>query len=1094
MSVSLSRIEEEWFRYEPAGQRPLGGRRALAGFNYQLSLSLAAFFDGLFGADPSATHAFEGLSDVAEFRDGLLYVTQVKLTLSTDRIKEAYREFLIVDQFLEERFPDIRAAVRYQVLTKGVRGRVREDLTAADLNLDARGAARWDAIRARLRPMEVRGDPSLDLAIKLWGQVARPLSLVNALRGILVEQLAENSPSETIARALLERLESERIEAVPQGTLLSPSDFADRSAGQTDILIGQRPNPVDLARGCFMDRDDRVAPIVRVVQSALGAGEGPGGRQRKVPVVWIVGGSGAGKSVLLLQTLSRLLTEADVPLHWLGHLVGWLPAALHSWRRQGLAAVIGVDDLFAPEFRGDALWHRIHEAAASPSPVLMLTCGPSDYLDAFERQENRHALLRVHRIEVPPLRADERGRFRAWYEGRTDYTARTEVTATNFVVASFLLERQRKGDADLAEFVARLSERLQAHGVLEEFVAALAANRLGVRAPMHAFEGRRDAMIRFVDEGLCQVQSTPGAEEAVLWFHSALAAAIYEELFPGDAIETRAIHLDRVFATIIDDPDATRNFLEFLGKTKSPRLPEELAREALRKIGRRLVDREPPNLRISALSVWQGASVARNVPVKHILNAERLRSWMSSPALDARGWALLFQLLWDRLAPDQRAPFTTPAMEWLSRHEDFQEWSFVWRLLWKADVFKAELTSLARSWLDSHAMTRGWPFVFQDLFDTGIRAPWLRDAAIRGLTETPFTSADRYLWMKARSLGVADADFLPVLTRRLCRSQIPLLTSEGVRLIGALAASVGSTGVLLALEEGQEEPGWPYVFQEIISIKVLSGEELLPLGLAWLPGREDRAEWNYVFQRLLEFAPDNAALRQIGRSWLVGREDRAAWNYIWQRLREIAPDDLELRNSGCAWLVGREDHPAWAFIWQQAVDLPPHDSALQVRGRNWLTGREARPEWTHVWRMLVDLTPADADLRRIGREWLGGRDERPEWTHVWQMLVDLTPADADLRRIGREWLGGRDERPEWNYVWKRLLDLAPSDRELVDLGREWLIGREDRPEWNYVWQRLWRIMPMDRRLKEQGERWLERHPDHPGAFHVRRALGQPPSA
>jgi hypothetical protein len=488
--------------------------------------------------------------------------------------------------------------------------------------------------------------------------------------------------------------------------------------------------------------------------------------------------------------------------------------------------------------------------------------------------------------------------------------------------------------------------------LLEEFVTALAANRLGVRAPMHAFEGRRDAVIRFVDEGLCQVQRAPEVDEAVLWFHSALASAIYEELFPGGAFETRAIHLDRFFATIIDDRETSRNFLEFLGKTKNQRLPEELAREALRKIGYRLIDREPPNLRISSLSAWQVAGVARSLPVKHILNADRLRVWMSSPALDARGWGLLFQLLWERLPPEQRELFAIRAMEWLSSHQDLQEWSFVWRLLWKGEPFKAELTELARSWLDDHAMTRGWSFVFHDLFDASITAPWLKNAAIRGLTETPFTSADRYLWVKARALGVADAEFLPLLVHRLCRSQIANLTRAGVRLIAELVPSVGSAGALVALEEGQEEMGWPHVFQEIISVDVLSSEELLPIGRAWLLGREDRPEWAHVWQRLLELAPSDTGLGGLGRAWLTGREDRPEWAHVWQRLLELAPSDTGLRGLGRAWLTGREDRPEWAHVWQRLWRITPTDRGLKEQGERWISEHPHHPGVPHVRRAM----------------------------------------------------------------------------------------------------------------------------------------------
>ena len=118
MKVSLQELESGWFDYEPAGQRPLGGRRALMGFNYQLSISLNQFIDKVLKEDPDAAMAFEGLSDLAELRDDLIYLTQVKTTLTTDKLKDAIREFLMVDQFLEDEHTTLRPKVCYHSIIK----------------------------------------------------------------------------------------------------------------------------------------------------------------------------------------------------------------------------------------------------------------------------------------------------------------------------------------------------------------------------------------------------------------------------------------------------------------------------------------------------------------------------------------------------------------------------------------------------------------------------------------------------------------------------------------------------------------------------------------------------------------------------------------------------------------------------------------------------------------------------------------------------------------------------------------------------------------------------------------------------------------
>lgn len=590
------------------------------------------------------------------------------------------------------------------------------------------------------------------------------------------------------------------------------------------------------------------------------------------------------------------------------------------------------------------------------------------------------------RVELPLLESEEQARFGDWFQTRTGRPGGTPVAESNFVVAAFLLERQRHGDADLAQFTARLYERLEAMDVLEVFLVALAANRLGVLAPMKLFEGRRDAMTRFVAEGLCQLHTLPGDEAAVLWLHPQLANAVYQQLVGADAVERRGHDLARLFEGVIEDGPSARAFLSLLIKGKNPRLAEGVAEAALREIGRELAARQPPELRIGLTHQWQEGAAAHGIGVHEILNKERIRRWMASPELDAQGWGSLFQLCWPRLDLDEKEGFAREGLLWLAEYLGSGVWSFVWRLVWSLRRFDEDSIALARPWLDAHATEKGWGFVFQDLFRAGLRESWLREALVKGLRETPFSTADRYLWQEAEELGVSPEVLLPLVTRRLLHCSVEYVRREGILRVASLAGRIGWRPVLAVLRGSTEEPT--------------------------APSLQDRAEWNYVWQRLVELDPDSAELREIGRGWLGGREERAEWAFVWRRLAALEPQSSELRAIGRAWLGGRED----------------------------------RAEWSHVWRRLVDLDPDSAALREIGRVWLGGREERAEWNYVWQRLIEqkLNPDSTELRAIGRAWLRGREKRVEWPFVW-RVLWRTP-DRELEEQGLLWLSRSSSHPK------------------------------------------------
>ena len=848
MKVSLQELESGWFDYEPAGKRPLGGRRALMGFNYQFSISLNQFIDKVLKEDPDAAIAFEGLSDLAELRGDLIYLTQVKTTLTTDKLKDAIREFLMVDKFLEDEHGTLQPRFRYQVICKKTKGNVRQDLSATDLKLDASEAARWARVRTQVLPYTVQGDPSLELVIKLWKKVSRPFDFVAALRGDLLRLLAANEPSDKIGEVLLKRWQDNRTEDAAPGVLLSPSDFHDQSQEKTHVLVGQRPSLDDLNEGCFMEREALVQKIIEALGPAMSYGaEVRAGR--KIPVVWIGGGSGVGKSALLLQTLRKFVMDYDTPVNFLQHFPDQLPEALTYWGQQKRSAVIAVDDLYAPDYRQDQLWSEVNRLAYEAPYVTLLTCGPNDYRNAFEQQARRQGVMQVIPVDISPLDAQELESYRAWYSVRAQQEDVKPVTETNFVVAAFLLERRRQGDVDIGDFAARLRQRLDQLGLTDNFLAALAVNRLGIEAPMTLFDGKRDAIGQLVKDGLCQLRETPEQQDIVLWFHRALAHTIYNIFVSQDAIETRALHIKHFFTATLDDPDRAKAFIQLLGKGKHPQLSKELIKEILKKLWDGFKQQQPPELNAGLVFEWRNAVQNRGLAVERIVQTSRIRAWMTSQEIPPWGWGLLWQILWDDLLPQKRDDLAAEAKEWLISYPDLPGWNFVWQKLWMYEEGDKFLKECANEWLDDHPDSRGWSFVFQALYDAGIREDWMLNRGMDGLANSPVTVADRYIWSKVESLEPAPDAFLYNLTQRLCKSLIQHIQAEGVELIKSRLPDVGIEPVLEALDQNQDEPGWNYVYRRLLD-ELPRDETLLQQGREWLDGHQNRPEYRYVKRKL----------------------------------------------------------------------------------------------------------------------------------------------------------------------------------------------------------------------------------------------------
>ena len=1090
--VSLLALERAWF--DASTKRATGGRHALAGFSYQLALSLKAFFGRVVDEDSTATLAFDGLSDLAEFQGELVYLTQIKRTLNRESQKSAVAEFLEIDRFLERDYSAFRDRVCFCVIC-GRRGAgLDEAWDPGRLGLADDEARRWHQIREkRFSGYHVEGDPKLELAIQLWKTVPRPYDFVNACIAKLQHLLGLNRGSDEIAAALFQDLQNATVHEKIVGTLLGPRDFERTDTPSNRILIGQRPRLADLREGCFMERAGRVRSILDRLDRAIPLDSPLREGGRKVPVVWISGGSGVGKSALLLQSLRELVCAYDQPVIYLEHFAQELPKAIE--RIGPRRAVIAADDLYAPDQRASTDWNEVNRLAHGAPNITILACAPDESREAFAELAHRHGVLAVSKVDVPLLTGKEQGEYFQWFCQRTGATDLQSRVQANFVLAAFTLDCARHGDPSIEEFAARFKQRLEAREVYEVMLRTLAVNRLGIQPPVSFFSGAQDALRALKNEGLVSLNQDSDGKLSVL-FHAAIGRRLYDIYRPERSCgEARAQDIAAYFKAVSEDHKRALSLISLLRggqKTRQP-ISERLAIEALAKIWGVLLEDEPPALKIKLLLECKKAIHNRNLKaLKEVIEPHRILRWMDSLNVNAEGWGVLLQIVWEVLPPDKQAVVHRRAVAWLKEHFHLAPWHYVWQLLWEARFEKGKLVDLAQRWLESHIEDEAWNFVFQPLVDSDVRGDWLLDNARQALARGRPTRADIRVWEKVKRLGLNERELAFLLLTRLCKSLSPYIRSEGVQRFSALRRAVDPVLLAGIFDTYPEEPGSPHTFINLCPF--IAGrqdaiqQDLLPAALCWLTGREDRPEWSHVWEALLKLAPGDASLHAQGRDWLKTHGDRPEWSYVWQALVKLTPGDASLHAQGREWLTGREDGPEWSHVWEALLKLTPDDASLHAQGREWLKTRGDRPEWSYVWQALVKLTPDDASLHAQGREWLKTRGDRPEWGYVWQALVKLAPGDASLHAQGREWLTGREDGPQWSHVWEALLKLTPDDAPLHAQGREWLKTRADRPKWAFVWQALLKLTPDDASLRAQGREWLQGREDRPEWAFVWQAL------
>ena len=154
-----------------------------------------------------------------------------------------------------------------------------------------------------------------------------------------------------------------------------------------------------------------------------------------IPIFWIEGRSGEGKSALLLQLVQRILTSIHSPvisyLSSADELPDWVENQRDIQRGQAdlgwLPAVAVVDDVHFISNREE--WEARLRAATDlmPPRVVVLACGPTLERKIF--QSDFYSFFDILEFPVPNLESGEMEDFRKWFAERTNQ--KVEVDATD---------------------------------------------------------------------------------------------------------------------------------------------------------------------------------------------------------------------------------------------------------------------------------------------------------------------------------------------------------------------------------------------------------------------------------------------------------------------------------------------------------------------------------------------------------------------------------------------------------------------------------------------------------------------------------------
>jgi tetratricopeptide (TPR) repeat protein len=921
----IERLQSSWIKVFK--KRATGGAISLSGFHYQFLITLhdtlvAWLSKPNFERDRPSIFT-ECLSDILDkSSDEIILVTQVKLTRRSDSLKDALTELWLIYDLATKITPNLSPYLRFRILSMKAELQNFESVISNWLP-DEQDCSIDDIKLFREKvTVELFSDPE-DEILALLASKFYATDPVGYLDRWLGKLLAAASKEEFIgfedaAKSIwtdLESLKNSSPTISPNIYVWTSQDKVPESVIEGELLTGERPQVHHLRRGFFASRSELYSAIFDNVQKWIIDLINNQDKQLRLPIFWIGGRSGSGKSVALLHVLSLLYESGAGSIFWLGNKTELLRQAIPwSIKRGGRdhQVIIGIDDPYAPNTQNDdlvwkealALLEVVRQRGDGLALPIIICCGPTEQAERMKMDLPED--VKINLFELPHENEQDLFQLRNWYVQRTKKLP-PEVGNENVLLVQLFFEWET--GQPIKEFALRFRNRIResdSNGILENLITRmLCVNRLYAAYPYTAVEVQltpnlQDTFHRMRKEH--HIAQTINAYGLGLWLaHAHLSNVIYESWYPTDT--NKAVRISHLLQVIEDcfefgttpsekmAPLWSISDATFEATEKSPqvgRLDQETVIELLPAVYTKRTQDFNNRLSLQELPIWiKLRAVFSKVHLEPDPLDEAIKR-IDVENLAERGLRLTCHKLlqyYKSFSDDKQSKIINSIIGLLAQAPDWHEWAPV-----AGDAYKQtknpEIEKLIINWVTARPYSKLAARLILSVFKNNSLDPQVLSVVENLL---PIVDAD-VVW----------GDIAIHLSEVSKQSTIPL-------------------PVLQWAENNYQQWGACYLLGILLRKRY---PEAINWAFKWCENWHTERSANYVLEQLLDLERQNEKLRDYCLNWIAANHRVVKTGYIIEKMIKAFPIDKTVLSVGFQWL--EENNPqtgGWSFVVNALYDI-----------------------------------------------------------------------------------------------------------------------------------------------------------------------------
>jgi hypothetical protein len=1033
-------------------RRAKGGWWALAGFSFQSTFYLLRFFEGLQDGtkSPADLAKTELISDILIPKDGTFTLIQVKRTLDRPKLAAALREAYEIAKLCDAGF---LSKLRFKIAClECSTPAVPKDFTVEEIVGAAGDLGTWTRL---LKCFDVEDaiieepDPLDHLHDFLWHVGIRDaVGFVDNCLGILLRLFAYPS-RESISQIAWELSRAFHLarDAGPglterAGLALRRDDVELDSRANTDrgILFNRRPQLRDLQLGRVRQRPTIFSALIKKFDPWWHEVKSTEEVSR-IPVMWIDGRSGEGKSVLLLQLAQRILTDTHSPvLSYLSsadELPGWIENQRDIRRDHAnlgwLPAIAVVDDLHFMRDRDE--WENKLRAATDliPPRVAVLGCGPTLEREKFESDFS--TFFEVCSFSIPNLARAEMEAFGDWFANRTGEQVKLDRTdPANRMLVIWVFELLQ-GES-LLNFAGNFKRRLVALDLFDLARTILAANALEMPAPAGLFESLSDNQ-RDTFQALCsasqlhfeRIDAGIEAFEGYRLSHPQIDWQLYREWVSPPATLAQHWGRDLALSLIAAAKDCDWAYAnEFIyGLSTSSKLSEGIVDnlhtgigtidQALTELYRKQAQELSPHEAMRQLPRWLEVmfrGLSTNLDPDPIQQAVQLASVEPQPSelpSAVAGW--LWRLSEINAYRHRTNELRAAAQSIIFGASEKRLIGSTLSIIASKSIDRAAGMQLSKRWLETNAVNPEARLTIGTLL-----GGWPQDDAIA-------VAAQHWL----------DGNLTHPQAYQLLET-----------LVAARPADDNVAGLALKwLEDNPKHPQAYHVIAPLVAARP-ADDKVAEIALSWVEDNPTHHELYWPLSALVAARSADDKVVGVALRWLEDNPKHPQAYHLIAPLVAARPADDNL--AGVAFLCVEDNskhQPANELLRASVAAGAAHDDNVVGVALEWIEDNPKHPQAYQLVAPLVAARPADDNVVGVALKWIEDNPKHPQAYQLVAPLVAARPADDNVVGVALKWIEDNPKHPQAHELLRALVAARAADDTVAGIARTWLVDNPNDP-------------------------------------------------